>query len=68
MSRELVICYRSCVDQAWVPFDDYGRRELRDALRSLRALAHGIALNTEWCLKRKRKVICRIPRPKEPRQ
>lgn len=62
---ELVICYRSIFGD-WMPFEAYGRRELRVAIRSLRELAHGIALNTEWCLKRKRKVICRIPKPRKP--
>lgn len=58
---ELIVCYRSCVDGAWVPFKHFGRTELRDAVRCARNMAHQNALKSPWCLKRRRKVILRVP-------
>jgi hypothetical protein len=55
------VCYRG-VDGAWVPFMNYGRRELAGAVRSVRSMAHQCALKADWCLKRGRKVILRLPR------
>lgn len=61
MTQELTVCYRSCVDGAWESFMGFPRRELREAVRCVRSLAHSNALKSPWCLKRKRKVILRMP-------
>jgi hypothetical protein len=66
MQRELVVCYRSCVDGAWVPFQHFSRRELAIALASVRRLAHGRALRSPWILKRGKKTILRMPEPRWP--
>lgn len=62
MHSELTVCYRSPVDEAWIPFVHFTRRELVDAVRSVRRMAHSDSLRSEWCLKRGRKIICRMPR------
>lgn len=58
------VCYRSCVDDAWIPFAHFTRRELVDAVRCVRNMAHQVALNAPWCLKRGRKVVLRVPTPR----
>lgn len=61
---ELTVCYRSCVDGSWIPFMAFPRRELRDAVRCVRSMAHSNALKSPWCLRRKRKVILSVPTPR----
>jgi len=56
------VMYVSNLDGAHIPFADFNRRELPEALRCVRSMAHQYALNSEWILKRERKTIARFPR------